>query len=297
MNERVDSYARVGLGTYRGAEDPATDEMMCDIVQLALRLGVRMVDTAVNYRSGRSERAIGQALALSLNEGIVRREDVIVCTKTGFTRPAGSEFTAPPAPEPHGPLDHCFRPECLRYQLDLSLRTLGIDMIDVYYLHNPEQQRSRSSPEEFRRIMAEAFEVLEKAVAEGLIGAYGIATWTAVRDDREWSLASLKALAGQVAADTCGASDHFSFVQAPLSIGMREALVPGHDFQDERVSLVRLCESLGLRFVASASGGGGRVAPLVETSVRWVRTVPGVHTALVGTLAANHLAALVRDIH
>jgi aryl-alcohol dehydrogenase-like predicted oxidoreductase len=174
----------------------------------------------------------------------------------------------------------------------MSLRTLGIEKIDVYYLHNPEQQRERSSPEAFRQIMRSAFEVLERAVEQGLIGVYGIATWTGARADAGFSISCLKALAVEVAADTCSVADHFSYVQAPLSINMRDALVPRHASCNGPVSLVRLCELSGLKFVASAAAGGGRVSAIAATSVSWVRSVPGVDTALVGTLTPGHLKAL-----
>jgi aryl-alcohol dehydrogenase-like predicted oxidoreductase len=293
MTASLNNVARVGLGTYRGNDDAGTDEIMCEIVKLAFRLGIRVVDTAVNYRCGRSEAVIGRALMLSIKEKILRRDDAIICTKGGFTRPNGSNFTVMSPPERHNPLDHCFRPACLRYQLNLSLTTLGLDKIDVYYLHNPEKQCERSSREEFQRTMRAAFEVLEEAVAGGLVGAYGVATWTGAGADQRLSLESLKTLAREVAA-AHGVEDHFSFVQAPLSISRQQALIPCHVFHGEQVSFLKISNALGLTFIASSAADAGRVPAIAATSVGWVRSVPDVNTALVGTLEPDHLKALLR---
>jgi len=53
----------LGLGTYLGADDGETDVLYQDAIVRALELGVNVLDTAVNYRHQRSERAIRTALA------------------------------------------------------------------------------------------------------------------------------------------------------------------------------------------------------------------------------------------
>ena len=68
----------LGIGTYLGGEEAATDAGYRDAVVAAVAGGVNVIDTAVNYRFQRSERAIGQALAALVGAGTVRREDVIV---------------------------------------------------------------------------------------------------------------------------------------------------------------------------------------------------------------------------
>jgi len=52
----------IGLGTYLGDPDDATDRAYVEAVKRAVRLGCNVIDTAINYRFQRSERAIGQAL-------------------------------------------------------------------------------------------------------------------------------------------------------------------------------------------------------------------------------------------
>ena len=77
--------------------------------------GITWVDTAEVYGKGVSERLVGTAL-------VGRREDLIVATKVG------------PSPEGTG-----FRPEQVRAACDASLASLGIDAIDLYQLHWPDE--------------------------------------------------------------------------------------------------------------------------------------------------------------
>ena len=53
----------IGIGTYLGNPDEATDVRYKDAVVRAVQLGVNVIDSASNYRFQRSERSIGQALA------------------------------------------------------------------------------------------------------------------------------------------------------------------------------------------------------------------------------------------
>lgn len=53
----------IGLGTYLGDPIPAVDDASREAIDLALRSGVNHVDTAVNYRCGRAERVVGEAVS------------------------------------------------------------------------------------------------------------------------------------------------------------------------------------------------------------------------------------------
>lgn len=278
-----------GVGTARGAEDDDTDDRMLDVILTGLRHGVTVIDTAVNYRRGRSERVVGQALRRAVALGIASRENVVIATKGGYVRPRGEVEPSAPAPEPHGPLDHCMAPACLRHQLDTSLETLGVEHIDLYYLHNPEEQRARHPADKFEDLMRRAFTTLEVAIQEGVISAYGVATWRARADlrDHPLQLASLKALA----AEASGNADHFVAIEAPLSMIHQEALVSSHVCEGVPRSLPEVCARLGVDLVASASAGGGRVSALAAASARWTAAIPGVTTALIGTLNPDHLLA------
>ncbi len=52
----------IGIGTYLGEPDRATDEAYTNAVVAAVRGGMNVVDSAINYRLQRSERSVGAAL-------------------------------------------------------------------------------------------------------------------------------------------------------------------------------------------------------------------------------------------
>ena len=74
-------------------------------------------------------------------------------------------------------------PRFLENQLGRSLRNLGVECIDVYYLHNPESQLSEVSRPDFLERVRDAFIFLESAAAAGKIQFYGMATWNGFRQE------------------------------------------------------------------------------------------------------------------
>src|SRR3954467_2745204 len=77
----------LGLGTYLGECDDSEDARYTITVQAALERGVNLIDTAINYRCQRSERAIGKALRNSLADGAIQRDEVVICSKGGYIPP------------------------------------------------------------------------------------------------------------------------------------------------------------------------------------------------------------------
>src|SRR5262245_62268551 len=78
------SLSTVGIGTYLGSDDEADDTNYEAAVVRALERGLNVIDTAINYRSQRSERAVGAALRLASERGLARRDQVVVATKGGY---------------------------------------------------------------------------------------------------------------------------------------------------------------------------------------------------------------------
>ncbi len=142
----------LGIGTYLGEADERTDRAYTDAVAAAVEAGANVIDSAINYRFQRSERSIGAALAELLRRGF-SREELLLCTKGGFLTPDGdmpadaSEYFNREYVET-GILQegdvaagcHSMAPRFLADQLERSRRNLGVETIDVYYLHNPETQ-------------------------------------------------------------------------------------------------------------------------------------------------------------
>src|SRR5918993_207900 len=155
------TLSSIGIGTYLGNPDGLTDDRYVESIVTAVQNGVNVIDTASNYRFQRSERAIGKALA-ELTAGGVKRDEIVICTKGGYL-PFDSE---PPrdvrsyvqdtfvTPGIAGFEDivggsHCMTPSYLQNQLDQSLRNMGLECVDVYYIHNPESQLGYVSGPEF----------------------------------------------------------------------------------------------------------------------------------------------------
>ncbi|HEY0080464.1 MAG TPA: aldo/keto reductase [Pyrinomonadaceae bacterium] len=308
----------VGIGTYLGKWNEETDERYTDAVERAVELGANVIDTAANYRFQRSERSIGAALGRLSEQGSFAREEFVICTKGGYlpfdgeppkdTRAYVEETfvrTGIIEPSDIAAGSHCMTPRYLQSQIDQSLRNMGLDAIDVYYIHNPETQLSVVSRAEFDARLRAAFEQLERNVSEGKIRRYGVATWNGFRvapSAREYH--SLERMA-ELAREVGGEEHNFRFVQLPFNLAMPEALVlDNQPLQGARLSLLEVARALSVTVVASASILQGKVArgipehirePLGSlatdalTAIQFVRSTPGITTALVGMSHRQHV--------
>jgi aryl-alcohol dehydrogenase-like predicted oxidoreductase len=118
--------AMVLIGLYGDVDE----QQGLDVIRHALDRGVRMIDTADGYADGANEQLVGRAIA-------GRRDEVVVATKFGVV--------APETPNA-GPIEHAYsneiwidgRPERVRAAAEASLARLGVDAIDLYYLHFPD---------------------------------------------------------------------------------------------------------------------------------------------------------------
>ncbi|MFY9530738.1 MAG: aldo/keto reductase [Candidatus Acidiferrales bacterium] len=312
------TLSSVGIGTYLGEPDSATDQGYTDSVVAAVQGGINVVDTAINYRFQRSERSIRAALE-KLSAGGIAREEIVLCTKAGFLTPDG-EMPADPGEYffqeyvkrgIFGPDDvaagcHCITPAYLADQLERSKRNLGVECIDVFYIHNPETQLGEITREQFRQRMRAAFEFCESAVAEGKIRLYGLATWNGFRQDPQAkdyiSLDEIVSIAREIA----GENHHLRFVQLPFNLAMPEALVrPSQVINGRPVSMVQAARPLGIVLVTSAALLQGQLAqnlpPYIaaalglkndrERALQFARSVPGITTALVGMSRPEHVRA------
>ena len=149
---------------------------------------------------------------------------------------------------------HCLTPRYLDDQIERSRKNLGLAFIDVYYVHNPEQQLDVLSRPDFLDVMRKAFFALEDQVRRGVIGNYGCATWNGFRVLPEarnhLSLQELVTVAREVA----GKQHHFKVIQLPVNLAMTEAVrVPTQTVGTERISLLDAAHRLGISVVGSAT--------------------------------------------
>ncbi|MGA8765935.1 MAG: aldo/keto reductase [Candidatus Acidiferrales bacterium] len=308
----------IGIGTYLGEADEETDKGYASAVVAAVEGGINVVDSAINYRLQRSERSVGTALKQLAAKGFPR-DEIVLCTKAGFLTPDSEmpddaneyfarEFIEPGIfrPEDIAAGCHCMTPRYLADQLDRSRRNLGVECVDVFYLHNPETQLSDVSRDEFRRRIGEAFKFLESSVAAGKIGAYGLATWNAFRDDpKSQGYLSLAAME-EIAREEGGLEHHFRFVQLPLNLAMPEALLrPNQVVEGKTMAMVQAARALKITLVSSAALLQGQLTrnlpPYIAaalgtkkdsvSALQFARSVPGVTTALAGMSHVEHVHA------
>jgi aryl-alcohol dehydrogenase-like predicted oxidoreductase len=312
----------LGMGSYLGECDDADDARYAAAARAALGGGANLLDTAINYRCQRSERAVGAALAGAVAAGEVRRDEVVLCSKGGYLPLDGAppasraEYLAYVEREYHAPgvmaaadvvsAGHCIAPSFLADQFARSRANLGVEAIDVYYLHNPEQQLEALTHERFRDAVRRAFAVLESRAAAGELVTYGCATWGGFRvppgAPGHLSLAELVQLAREAAG---GGAHHFGVVQLPVNLGMTEAVrartqrLPG----SREVTLLEAAAELGVAVVASASLMQAQLAtglppqlrhafPALATDAQralaFARALP-VAAALVGMRSPEHV--------
>jgi aryl-alcohol dehydrogenase-like predicted oxidoreductase len=309
----------LGLGTYLGEADAATDRRYTEAIIEALNCGVNVVDSAINYRLQRSERSIGAALSRAVELGNVQREELLICTKAGYLT---YESTVPADPRRYFleeyieagviPRDelvggmHCIAPEYLKNQIERSRRNLDIDTIDIFYLHNPEQQLSEVSREEFRTRLRKAFGALEGQAAAGRIRVYGTATWNGYRQAASsheylslWDIA-------EIAREVGGDNHHFRAVQLPFNLGLPEAFTnENQKVGSKQMALLAAAQELGIAVITSAALLQGRLSTGlpefvrermkfdtdVEAAIQFARSAPGVTTALIGMSRKEHVQA------
>jgi aryl-alcohol dehydrogenase-like predicted oxidoreductase len=320
------TISSLGMGTYLGECDDEEDSRYTDTLVAGVGRGLNLIDTAINYRCQRSERAVGRAIAKLLATGAAKREELVICTKGGFVPLEGAP------PESRADYDgylkseyfepgimsatdlvaggHCLTPGFLANQIERSKSNLGIDCIDIYYIHNPEQQLDTVDRARFLVMMRDAFAELESQVAAGRIASYGCATWSGFRvfaANRNYLLLTeLVAIAREVGGD----DHHFRTIQLPVNLAMTEAVrAPTQSSDGKNVDILSLALDLGISVIASASLMQAQLTrnlpdavashfPTMETdaqrAIAFVRSLP-VASALVGMRSLDHLDENVRS--
>jgi aryl-alcohol dehydrogenase-like predicted oxidoreductase len=151
----------LGTMTFGDTVDEATAGRM---VEEAFDAGITTIDTANAYVGGTTEEMLARLL-----KG--KRDDVVLASKAGMPHADHGS---------HSPLS----PEGLRASVEGSLRRLGVDSIDLFYLHQPD----RATP------LASTLSTVAELVAEGKIGALGVSNFAA------WQIADVIHTAREVGA-------------------------------------------------------------------------------------------------
>ncbi|AGO13444.1 AaceriACL107Cp [[Ashbya] aceris (nom. inval.)] len=157
----------VGLGCWKIPNEVAAEQ-----VYEAIKLGYRLLDGAEDYAN---EREVGQGIRRAIDEGVVRREELFVVSKLW---------------------NNYHHPDNVRKALQRTLSDLGLDYLDMFYIHFPlafefvpmeeryppglytgaaDEKAGRLAQEPVPLI--ETYRALEQLVDEGLIRAIGLSNF------------------------------------------------------------------------------------------------------------------------
>lgn len=115
----------IGGGGYAFGWGPQDDEASIRTMRHAIERGVNWIDTAAVYGLGHSEEVVGRLL-----RGIPSAERPYVFTKCGLVWDENDRTATP---------RRVLRPESIRIECEASLRRLGVDVIDLYQFHWPDE--------------------------------------------------------------------------------------------------------------------------------------------------------------
>lgn len=183
-----------------------------EIIKHGLDLGVNFFDTAIAYQGGTSEEYVGRIL-----RSLVKREDVIVATK--FHPRSAEEIANGESAREH-----------IRKNLELSLKHLGMDYVDLYILHRWDY----TAPPE------ETMGALDEMIKAGKVRAIGVSNCYA------YQLAKANAIAEREGFNK------FVSVQGHYNLLFRE----------EEREMARLCREENIAMTPYSALASGRLARL-----------------------------------
>lgn len=309
------TLSNVGIGTYLGNPDSQTDLAVTDAIKKSILGGINVIDTAINYRAQKAERSVGKAISELMSEGKLERNQIFISTKNGYvTNDADvkEEFWSYVQREYAkagiiGANDissgyHCMTVKYLDDQINRSLRNLGLDCIDLMYLHNAvEGQIQDVSKEQFMKNLKDVFELYERKRKEEKIRYYGMATWECFRVTKEnpqyLALSDVIQLAKHAGGDEHG----FRFIQLPYNMYYDQAfMIKNQKVNNLEVSILDAALQYGIGVFTSVPLMQGRlVQPGVlpefgnlKPSLRclqFIRSTPGVLAPLIGQKTPNHV--------
>ena len=250
-----------------------SESAVVEAIQAGLDAGITWIDTAEVYGDGVSERLVGKAI-----QG--RRDDVVVASKVA-PRPEGSGF----------------RPEEVRKACEGSLERLGIDRIDLYQLHWPDEE---GTPVE------ETWGAMTALQDEGKVGSIGVSNFDREQIERCLAIRHVDSLQPEFSMLNrehaelirwCGEQGVGVVSYGPLAFGLLTGAItadtrfPAGDWRGQEPSdgpFADLAASLEavdrLRPVAERVG-----CSLAQLALAWNVHQPGVTAAIAGSRNPKHI--------
>ena len=326
-NDIADSHFRsfdnlnlssLGMGTYLGQITAEDDRDLENAIYESVKSGaMNVIDTAINYRSMKSEKNIGQAFKRLIDDRIISRDQVFISTKNGYITNDGDYPSIDVLEYMHkmfisqGIIDskdissgyNVLNPKYIRKCIDKSLTNMQLDTIDLVYVHNAyESWFEDITRNEFDEMIRRVFEVYEEYRSKNKIRYYGMATWTCFRMSQNVEgYLSLEEMV-KLAEDVAGKGHGFRFIQLPYNLVYREAYLLKNQSvgSDKDLTILEACNKLNIGVFTSVpllqakllsakipdyQGYDNQLLKIVQIT----RSTPNVIAPLIGQKKLNHV--------
>jgi aryl-alcohol dehydrogenase-like predicted oxidoreductase len=317
------SFSSIGIGTYLGNTTQEDDKALENAIYKSVSSGaINIIDTAINYRAMKSERSIGRGLSRLINDNVISRDQVFICTKNGYITNDG-DFPAIDVMEyvqrmyiSTGIINaedissgyNVLNPDYLERCIDKSLLNMHLDTIDLVYIHNAfESWYEDVSRDEFMHMLERVFEIYEKYRVKNKIRYYGMATWTCFRvrpNEKEYlSLEEVVKLAEKVGGKQHG----FRFIQLPFNLAYNEALILQNQSVglEKNLTILEAAARLNIGIFTSIPLFQGRLMEAkipeyegltdqVAKIIQLIRSSPSIIAPLIGQKKSEHVEQNLR---
>ena len=268
----------VGGGGWAFGWGPQDDEASLATMRHALDVGVNWIDTAAVYGLGHSEKVVGQLL-----RQMPAADRPFVFTKCGLVWDPTDRMAAP---------SRKLKPASIRRECETSLRRLGVERIDLYQFHWPDEEWT---PVEY------SWDTMTRLIEEGKIRAAGVSNFDVHLLDRCEALRHVDSLqppfslinrtAAEKEIPWCGSHGTGVICYSPMQSGLltdrfsaeRVSALPEDDWRRRSPEFLQpnLGRNLALRD-ALRSIAKGHETSVSAVAIAWVLATPGVTGAIVG---------------
>jgi len=190
----------------------------------------------------------------------------------------------------------------LEDQLERSLNNLGLECIDLMYLHNAVEGHPEMSKSDFLENLKKVFEFYESKRKEGKIRFYGMATWECFRATSDNTMFLSLEDVVTIARDIGGNDHGFRFIQLPFNLHFDQAMMlKNQTVNDKQKSILDSALELGIGVFTSVPLMQGKLLewakskPLFAQSspsvglLQFIRSTPGVLSPLIGQKSDQHV--------
>ena len=311
MKSELSSFnvSPIAIGTHLGNMDETDSKLYQASIEHGLKNGINFIDTAINYRGMRSERDIGNVISHLIESDIIKREEIVISTKAGIIP---GDIDAGLVPKDYlkkillhrGIIEesdlhilnhqrHVLAPSYYQFAIEQSKKHLGLNTIDIHYIHNPEISLEVLGETDFYNKLEVLFSFYEEQVDKGNIRYYGFATWNGlVCSPHEKGYISLERVM-KMLNNIIGENHHFKFIQFPYNKTMNDAKTKENQLVNQTYySLLEATKKLGLTAVTSAPFNLGKLINKDENPEDQLLTIlreESISSVMVGTKQVSNV--------